>query len=127
MLIALVVDPKDNVANLVGTGAHGAAVACRIEGRDEAVNVELREDIPANHKFALADIKAGDPIVKYGLVIGTASGDISLGAHVHVHNMESNRGRGDLESRTSGKRSLLRHQPHSESHRRNTAREYNTL
>jgi altronate dehydratase small subunit len=97
MLKALVVDPKDNVANLVGAGASGASVTCRVEGRDEAVNVQLCDDIPANHKFAFTDIKAGDPIVKYGLVIGKASTDISLGAHVHVHNIESNRGRGDLQ------------------------------
>ena len=96
MLQALVVDSTDNVANLVGPGTSGAAVACRVEGRDEPVDVELCEDIPANHKFAFAEIKAGDPIVKYGLVIGKASADIPRGAHVHVHNIESNRGRGDL-------------------------------
>jgi altronate dehydratase small subunit len=98
MLNALVVDPKDNVANLVGPGTRGAGVSCRLEGREDAVNVDLCEDVPANHKFAFTDIKAGDPIVKYGLVIGTASVDIAIGAHVHVHNIESNRGRGDLAS-----------------------------
>jgi altronate dehydratase len=97
MLQALVIDPKDNVANLVGSGARGAAVACRVEGQGDPVYVELCDDIPANHKFAFADIKAGDSIVKYGLVIGTASVDIPRGAHAHVHNMESNRGRGDLK------------------------------
>ena len=96
MLNALVIDPKDNVANLVGPGARGAAVDCRVEGQDETVTMELCDDIPANHKFAFADIKAGDPIIKYGLVIGKASIDIPRGAHVHVHNIESNRGRGDL-------------------------------
>jgi hypothetical protein len=50
-------------------GSRGAAVACRVEGRDEAVHVDLNDDVPANHKFAFADIKADDPILS-GLVIG---------------------------------------------------------
>jgi len=95
MLQALVIDPHDNVANLVGAGARGDAVACRVEGQVEPVHVELCGDIPANHKFAFTDIKAGQPVVKYGLVIGRASADIPRGAHVHVHNIESNRCRGD--------------------------------
>jgi altronate dehydratase small subunit len=33
--------------------------------------------------------------MKYGLSIGTASQNIKAGDHVHVHNVESNRGRGD--------------------------------
>lgn len=96
MLQALVVDPKDNVANLVGPGRKGQAVECRVEQQSKPVTVELCTDIPSNHKFAFGAIKAGDPIIKYGLVIGKASVDISKGAHVHIHNIESNRGRGDL-------------------------------
>ena len=37
----------------------------------------------------------GDEIVKYGQVIGHASKAIAVGEHVHVHNVESARGRGD--------------------------------
>ncbi len=96
MLQALVIEPKDNVANLVGPGGKGSTVACRMEGQGDLVKLTLCTDIPANHKFALADIKTGEPIIKYGLVIGKASADIPRGAHVHVHNIESNRGRGDL-------------------------------
>ncbi len=32
---------------------------------------------------------------KYGQVIGRATKDIEAGGHVHVHNLESTRGRGD--------------------------------
>ena len=91
MLQALIIDPKDNVANLVGPGENGAAVACRIEGQADPVTVKLCGDIPSNHKFAFNDIKSDEPIVKYGLVIGKALVDIPRGAHVHVHNIESNR------------------------------------
>ena len=96
MLNALVIDPKDNVANLIGSGQQGAEVTCRVEQTDRPEVLTLVDAIPSNHKFAFTAIKTGDPIVKYGLVIGKASTDIPRGAHVHVHNIESNRGRGDL-------------------------------
>ena len=96
MLQALVIDPKDNVANLIGPGQKGSEVNCRVENENEPMRMTLADEIPANHKFALTEIRSGQPIVKYGLVIGKASIDIAPGAHVHVHNIESNRGRGDL-------------------------------
>lgn len=43
-------------------------------------------DIPFGHKAALVDIKAGESIVKYGVVIGIATENIDQGVHVHVHN-----------------------------------------
>ena len=96
-LRALVIHEKDNVANLIGPGSKGDSVACAIEGKDETVTVELLDDIPSNHKFALTDIAAGDTITKYGRTIGRATCAIQRGQHVHVHNIESNRGRGDLK------------------------------
>ncbi len=63
----LIIDPKDNVA-----------VALEAEG-----------GIPAGHKFALRDIAAGERIVKYGEVIGTAAADIQKGDHVHTHNVKT--------------------------------------
>jgi len=95
-LRALVIHADDNVANLIGPGRQGEEVACRVEGQDREVRVALASDVPSNHKFAFADIKAGDLIVKYGMTIGKASADIPRGVHVHVHNVESTRGRGDL-------------------------------
>jgi altronate dehydratase small subunit len=97
-LKALIIHPDDNVANLIGAGAKGAVVECATEGREGTQSITLLEDIPANHKFAAADIKAGDPILKYGLNIGRASKDILRGGYAHVHNIESNRGRGDLQA-----------------------------
>ncbi|MBN2577713.1 MAG: UxaA family hydrolase [Pirellulales bacterium] len=94
---ALIIHPDDNVANLIGPGVKGDAVECAVEGRKETQSITLREDVPANHKFAAADIPAGATVVKYGLNIGRASRDIARGDYVHVHNVESNRGRGDLQ------------------------------
>ena len=95
-LRALIIHSSDNVANLIGSGKKGETVQCIIEGTDETSSVTLLDDIPPNHKIAPVDIEAGQPIIKYGLCIGKASCDIKAGQHVHVHNIESNRGRGDL-------------------------------
>ncbi len=97
-LRALVIHPDDNVGNLIGPGTKGQTVECTVEGGGQTRVVTLVDDIPANHKFAPVDIQAGEPIVKYGLTIGRASCDIKKGQHVHVQNIESNRGRGDLGS-----------------------------
>jgi altronate dehydratase small subunit len=95
-LRALIVHENDNVANLIGPGTKGQSVECVVEGKQQTRAVTLLDDIPPNHKFAPVDIKSGEAIVKYGLSIGRASCDIQKGRHVHVHNIESNRGRGDL-------------------------------
>lgn len=46
-------------------------------------------EVPRGHKFALRDIKAGEEVVKYGMPIGRATGDIRRGEHVHVHNLKT--------------------------------------
>lgn len=97
-LRALIVHPEDNVANLVGPGSKGQAVECRVEGGSETEVIELVDDLPSNHKLARRDVAEGEPILKYGLSIGKASQAIRRGQHVHAHNMESNRGRGDLQA-----------------------------
>jgi len=99
-LRALVIHPDDNVANLIGPGAKGEPVECTVEGSQGTTSIALLEDVPSNHKFARTDIRSGEPIVKYGLVIGRASCDIRQGQYVHIHNIESNRGRGDLSGAT---------------------------
>ena len=52
--------------------------------------------ILTGHKFAVRPIAGGALIRKYGQVIGRAVGPIVIGEHVHVHNVEGTRGRGDL-------------------------------
>ena len=60
-------------------------------------SVDARAAVPSGHKIALRAIAVGAPIRKYGQVIGRASQAIGAGEHVHVHNVEGIRGRGDLE------------------------------
>ncbi|AWM38033.1 D-galactarate dehydratase [Gemmata obscuriglobus] len=49
----------------------------------------LPKGIGMGHKFALVAIKEGDPIRKYGQVIGFAGRAIAPGEHVHVHNVSA--------------------------------------
>lgn len=44
-------------------------------------------DIPFGHKVAVAYIKSGQAVKKYGQIIGFASKDIQPGDHVHTHNV----------------------------------------
>lgn len=43
--------------------------------------------IPPGHKIAVRDIEAGEPVRRYGQIIGFASQAIRRGQHVHVHNL----------------------------------------
>ena len=58
----------------------------------------VQEFISYGHKFSMKDIALGETILKYGEVIGRATKEICAGAHAHIHNIESLRGRGDLET-----------------------------
>ena len=49
--------------------------------------IELADAVPRGHKFALRTVAAGEPICKYGQVIGRATAPIARGAHVHTHNL----------------------------------------
>jgi len=43
--------------------------------------------VPAGHKVAVVDAACGEPIRRYGQVIGFATTPISSGEHVHSHNL----------------------------------------
>lgn len=53
------------------------------------VSVTAREDVPQGHKIALAPIRTGEAVVKYGCAIGYAQQDIAAGQWVHTHNMRT--------------------------------------
>jgi altronate hydrolase len=53
----------------------------------EVGDLVTRDDIPAAHKVALRAIKAGDPVRRYGQIIGFATQAIEPGAHVHTQNV----------------------------------------
>lgn len=90
---AVVINVNDNVATLVDDFKSGTEIHY-FSGEQEG-SVILLQDIPLGHKVAIREIKKGEEIIKYGESLGGATTDIKVGQHVHVHNMESLRGRGD--------------------------------
>jgi altronate dehydratase small subunit len=92
---AIVVREEDNVATaLRDIGAGEEAIAGLL---NTTKKISVYEDIPYGHKFAVQDIRKGEDVVKYGEVIGRATRNIPSGAHAHIQNIESLRGRGDWE------------------------------
>ena len=84
---AFQIDLRDNVATALTPISPGAV---RLLGDAAAEAVTAREEIPKGHKIALSDLSAGDSVVKYGVVIGSATADIRKGTWVHLHVMRSN-------------------------------------
>ena len=81
---AIVLDPKDNVATCMRGARAGQHVSC-LEICEQIVNCV--QDIPPYHKIALHAIAKGDPVYKYGEVIGLATEDIRQGAWVSDANI----------------------------------------
>ncbi len=77
------ITPRDMVAVALRPLAAGEAAHC---GAD---TVTPLSDIPMGHKVALRDIRAGEPVIKYGFPIGAATEDIPAGGHVHTHNLRT--------------------------------------
>jgi len=84
---------EDNVAIVIQDMTTGETVAVNMG--EEILEITATTAVPLGHKIALRDFKRGDRVLKYGEVIGSASADIPAGAHVHDHNLEGLRGRGD--------------------------------
>jgi SAF domain len=85
----LIVSGRDNVATALDALRPGQQVEAG------GHTIVVRDEVPSGHKVALKRIMAGEPVRKYGNTIGEATTDIEPGAHVHVHNVASQRGRGD--------------------------------
>ncbi len=90
---AIMIDAKDNVATAL-SDLHAGEIIVVKGGVDGEVKV--LQDIQFGHKFATGPIGKGEEVVKYGETIGRATANIKKGEHVHVHNIESLRGRGDI-------------------------------
>ena len=62
------------------------ARATLLPGAPVADGVAATERIPAGHKVAVRAHAVGDPILRYGQIIGFATTPIAPGQHVHVQN-----------------------------------------
>lgn len=92
----VLIDGADNVATAMTGGKQGETTSVYLG--EKCFEVTLKDNIPPGHKVAVYAIQCGQPVIKYGYPIGIATEDILPGQHVHVHNVESARGRGDRRS-----------------------------
>ncbi len=88
--VALVLDPKDNVAVALADVRSGEI--CIIRGSGGDYELLAAEDVAFGHKVALAAIGEGGSIVKYGEEIGVARTAIPKGGWIHSHNLYCERG-----------------------------------
>ena len=70
------------------------AVAIRPLVAGEAVDVagarvQVCDDVPAGHKFALRALEPGEPVVKYGFPIGVMTQAAASGSWLHSHNLRT--------------------------------------
>ncbi|RSL33972.1 D-galactarate dehydratase [Salibacterium salarium] len=89
----MMMKPEDSVAVALAAIEKGTTltVACQ----QERFEITLKHAISFGHKFAVKAMKQGDDVIKYGEVIGSTLRPVEIGEHVHVHNVEGKRGRGD--------------------------------
>jgi altronate hydrolase len=79
---AITINEQDNVAVCLVDLEKGAQLS--INGK----MITLVEDVSAKHKVALQDLKRGDDIVMYGVLVGLAKEPIAQGAAITVHNVK---------------------------------------
>src|SRR5690348_17785067 len=79
---AIVLKPEDDVAVAKAPLDRGVAFD------DGGTIVEARADIKPGHKIARRAVRRGEPVRRYGQVIGFATQDIGVGEHVHTHNLD---------------------------------------
>ncbi|MBX3065296.1 MAG: altronate dehydratase [Anaerolineae bacterium] len=55
--------------------------------RSDAAPLVIKQFIPSGHKIALEAVAQGQPIRRYGQIIGFATRSVEVGDHVHTHNL----------------------------------------
>ncbi len=79
----LQLSPADNIVVLT----RGIEAGEMIFIGDQKIPAPAR--LGPGHKLASRDIRRGEKILKYGAPIGSASRNIQMGEHVHLHNLQS--------------------------------------
>ncbi len=78
----LKVHPKDNVLVALKNLSKGEAVKYNDE------RYVLTDNIAAKHKFFVQDMKAGDEVIMYGVLVGKAQTDIPAGGLMTTENIK---------------------------------------
>jgi altronate hydrolase len=81
----LVLNPADNIAICLEDMPAGMVVD------QDNLKLTITQKIPRGHKVASKAVTKGDGIIKYGERMGHATKDISVGEHVHTHNVLGDR------------------------------------
>jgi altronate hydrolase len=81
----LVLNPADNIAICLEDMPAGTVVD------QDNLRLTITQKIPRGHKVASRAVTKGDGIIKYGERMGHATKDISVGEHVHTHNVLGDR------------------------------------
>ena len=76
--VCIKISEKDNVA---------VAIYDLKKGTEALPGVITAVDIPQAHKIALKEMKKGDPVYRYGVLLGHVSEDIPLGGWINEKNL----------------------------------------
>ncbi len=84
-------EPDDDVGVAVVDLQPGSEVgAVTLEGQHLGT-VKVIETVPLGHKIAMRDLPEGKGVIEYGRAIGKAVLPVTRGAHVHTHNLRTQR------------------------------------
>ena len=78
----LKVHPRDNVIVALTNLSKGETIS--FEGADYL----LPEEIPAKHKFFMQDMKTGDEVIMYGVLVGKTQKNIAKGSRMSTENIK---------------------------------------
>lgn len=85
--VAVLLHSNDDVAIARLTLTPGVVLRLPEDAADGGKLVEVTQLIQPGHKVALRTVAEGQPVRRYGSVIGFAIKPIEVGTHVHTHNL----------------------------------------
>lgn len=81
----LILDSRDNIAVCLADLIAGDII------EQDDISIKVLNNIPRGHKIASRMIAKDEGIIKYGERMGHATVEISVGEHVHTHNVLGDR------------------------------------
>jgi altronate hydrolase len=73
--------PRDNVLIALENLEAGRKISFK------GTEFKLSQHVPAKHKFAITELKTGDSLIMYGVIVGRASRNIPLAELISIHNL----------------------------------------
>ena len=77
------IHPADNVLVVKNSISPGD------EEQIEDIKIIIDKALGFGQKIAAKNISKGEKVIKFGVPIGSATEDIPIGSHVHLHNLKS--------------------------------------